>query len=133
MSVLHANMKINRRQLRLTQQDVAEMLNVDRSTYTAYETKRVPSLDVLIKLSKLYCLTLDELVGVVRYDDPIKLKEPNSLFGVENDTLDIFDKYLSPSERKLLFSIRMLNDEHIKEVVSLVEKCLKEDCIPDEK
>ncbi len=122
MSVLHANMRLNRKQLRLTQQDVADMLNVDRSTYTAYETKRVPSLDILIKLCKLYRLTLDELVGFGEIPDTIRLEEESTLFKDDTYELDIFDKHLSADERKLLFSIRMLTDSQITEVNDLIKK-----------
>ncbi len=130
MSVLHANMRLNRKQLRLTQQDIADMLNVDRSTYTAYETKRVPSLDILIKLSKLYCLTLDELVGIVHPGEHIYFEEESNPFK-RDDELDIFDKYLNPAERKLLFSIRMLTDEQVREVIGLIKKYSEENSIPE--
>lgn len=131
MSVLQANMRRNRKQLCLTQQDVADMLNVDRSTYTAYETKRVPSLDIIIKLSKLYRLTLDELVGITRLGDPIHLEDESNPFKKDNE-LDIFDKYITPSERKLLFSIRTLTDEQISEVVKMIKKYSEENSFIDE-
>ncbi len=130
MWMLHENMRIFRKQLQLTQQDVARMLNVDRSTYTSYETKRIPSLDILIKLSRLYCVSLDELVGI-NYDLSLKAtvrEDQSPIFG--NDELDIFDKYLYPSERNLLFSIRLLTKDQIKEVTDLIEKYADENSVP---
>ncbi len=131
MLMLHENMKNFRKQLRLTQQDIADMLNVDRSTYTAYETKRVPSLDILVKLCKLYRVTLDELAGIVNdFSPPCPGVDINTING-NPDTLDIFDKYLSADERKLLFSIRMLNNNQQAEVKNLIETYSKENSLPE--
>ena len=47
----------------LTQGEVAEVLNLDRSTYTYYEKGRVPNLDTLNKLSKLFNVSVAELIG----------------------------------------------------------------------
>ncbi|MFI3326761.1 MAG: helix-turn-helix transcriptional regulator [Clostridia bacterium] len=46
-----------------TQQYVADVLGVHRSTYSYYETgKTEPSLDSIIKLSNLYDISLDRLL-----------------------------------------------------------------------
>ncbi len=46
-----------------TQQYVANVLGVHRSTYSYYETgKTEPSLDSIIKLSNLYNISLDRLL-----------------------------------------------------------------------
>lgn len=45
----------------LTQGEVAEVLNLDRSTYTYYEKGRVPNLDTLNKLSKISTYPLPSL------------------------------------------------------------------------
>lgn len=48
----------------MTQQDVADALSVSRSTYASYESgRRMPPLDVLMRLADLYSITLDELTG----------------------------------------------------------------------
>ena len=131
MLMLHENMKLNRKRLKFTQQDIADMLNVDRSTYTAYETRRVPSLDILVKLCKLYRLTLDELTGV---SDEL----PGKLTAREDDQFDfygdlaIFDRYLTDDERRLLFSIRMLTNEQHDEVVGLIKKYAEENSTSEE-
>lgn len=55
------------RQLRvnrgLTQTQVADYLNVNRTTYTKYESGREPDLDSLRALAKLYDISLDELIS----------------------------------------------------------------------
>ncbi|MDR4986168.1 helix-turn-helix transcriptional regulator [Bacillus cereus] len=48
----------------LSQNDVAIYLNVARSTYTNWEGNRAePDLSTLIKISDLYNISLDNLVG----------------------------------------------------------------------
>ena len=47
----------------LTQTQVAEFLNVKQNTYSQYETeKRQLSIEVLIKLSKLYKVSTDYIL-----------------------------------------------------------------------
>ncbi|MEC2943412.1 helix-turn-helix transcriptional regulator [Bacillus cereus] len=53
-----------RKKNKLTQNDVAHHLNVVRSTYTNWEAGRSePDVSTLIKLSDLYNISLDNLVG----------------------------------------------------------------------
>ncbi|WP_195985511.1 helix-turn-helix transcriptional regulator [Clostridium sp. D33t1_170424_F3] len=49
---------------RYYQRELAEYLEIDRSTYAYYESgKATPPLDTLLQLSDLYGVTLDFLVG----------------------------------------------------------------------
>lgn len=53
-----------RKKNKLTQNDVAYRLNVVRSTYTNWEAGRSePDVSTLIKLSDIYNVSLDNLVG----------------------------------------------------------------------
>lgn len=48
------------------QQEIADYLGIDRSTYAKYETSRKPELDVIIQLAALYGVSVDELLGDYR-------------------------------------------------------------------
>lgn len=49
----------------LTQQAVAEFLNVKQNTYSQYESgKRQLSIDMLIKLAKFYKVTTDYILDL---------------------------------------------------------------------
>lgn len=49
----------------LRQEDIAQRLNVDRSTVTKWETGvSTPTVDKLIAMSKIFGCTVDELLGV---------------------------------------------------------------------
>ena len=51
----------------LNQTDVANTLNISRTTYTQWETgKHQPDVDQLVKLADLFDTSIDLLVG--RYD-----------------------------------------------------------------
>lgn len=56
-------LKIYRKTNNMTQKRVAEYLGIDRSTYAKYETIRKPEIDVVLKLSVLYNVSLDEFMG----------------------------------------------------------------------
>ena len=46
-----------------TQKQVADALNIERSTYTYYETgKTHPDLNAIVKIAKIYSVTLDYLL-----------------------------------------------------------------------
>lgn len=48
----------------LTQKEVAEKLNIPRSTYNSYEQGIAdPNVEKLIKLSQIFNVTIDKLVG----------------------------------------------------------------------
>lgn len=69
METLHKNTICNRlKELRtihnLTQKEVADKINVERSTYSCYELgKTVPHINTLLALSKIYNVPLDYLIG----------------------------------------------------------------------
>ena len=53
-----------REQYGMTQEQVSDVLGIERSTYAYYETSRVPSVETLTKLARLYNTSLDLLAGL---------------------------------------------------------------------
>lgn len=48
----------------MSQKDLADLLNVDRTTVAEWETKdRMPDVFLLIRMADIFDTTLDELVG----------------------------------------------------------------------
>lgn len=63
MKMISKTLKSLRIQNGYTQQNVAEFLGIDRSTYSYYETgKTRPSTEVLARLSFLYHVSIDDFV-----------------------------------------------------------------------
>ncbi len=62
-------LRLLRKSRRLSQNEVATEVHITRSTYSSYETgRRIPSLDVLIILSRFFNTSTDYLLGFT--DDP---------------------------------------------------------------
>lgn len=58
-------LKLLRQQRGLTQLQLAQQLNITKAMISAYETgSRYPSFDILIKLSSLFNVTTDYLLGL---------------------------------------------------------------------
>lgn len=73
-------MKIQRVQCGLTQQEIANRLGIDRTTYTKYETgKSEPSFDTLQKIAELLQIPVTELLQEWKEDTSIKPVKPSSL------------------------------------------------------
>lgn len=66
-----------RKQRKLNQQAVADVLNCSQSVYSRYENGSYePTLSVLIKLADFFQVSLDELVGRVPMDVVVKNETP---------------------------------------------------------
>ena len=64
------NLKKLRKNKKLTQQKIAEMLNVAPTTYLGYEKETSePNINTLIKLADFYNVSLDYLVGREKIND----------------------------------------------------------------
>lgn len=86
------------RQLKI--QDVADYLCCLPSVYSRYENgKREPSVDVLLKLSKLYQVSVDCLVG--------------------ND--QVFDTSITKNEAKMLNAMRQADERARTDALTLLE------------
>lgn len=65
MSQFPDRLKSMRKKLSLTQKEMANKLNIQRVTYSHYETGRSqPSIDTLIILSQILDCSIDYLVGI---------------------------------------------------------------------
>lgn len=62
--IIKDNLKEERKKHGLTQQQVADYLNMSRGAYAQYETgKNTPPLDTMVKLADLYKCSIDYLIG----------------------------------------------------------------------
>ena len=101
----------------LSQQQVANALNIERSTYTRYETGETePGLSAIVKLSAIYNVSPTQLLPMEEADDePVrKLKDT-----VQSDS-PIYQ--LSKDERGLIALYRALNKGEKKQAHELIIK-----------
>ena len=92
----------------LTQQQVANALNVDRSTYTYYETgNTTPSVPVIIKLSKIYNVPYTVFMSIFEEsahegsDTGFRADSFDGRWSVAHDSRYPLGGYVDPYERML--------------------------------
>ena len=116
-----------------SQQQVADALGIDRSTYTYYELgNTTPSAPFIIKLSKIFN------VPYTKFMDPYLKRESEAVLGdsglSQKSLHENRDEYeipetvysLSKEERSFLCMFRLLNSEQKQAVTEEIKKLSKE-------
>ncbi|MBQ8228176.1 MAG: helix-turn-helix transcriptional regulator [Clostridia bacterium] len=119
---LTENLKAYRRKLNLTQSDVAEIINKDRTSIAKYESGAAqPPFSVLRLMAKLYDVTIDELCGiaptsplVVRSDD--KAQDPKSTI------IEKCDK----QEQLMILKFKLMDDDKKRDFMKILNEFLKD-------
>ena len=90
-----------------SQNHIANILGVERSTYTYYETgKTVPVIFDLMRLADLYSVSLDDLLGFhADSSDPLAFGDPRQPF---KTTVRRKERYLSEAVQDLSAEERQL-------------------------
>jgi transcriptional regulator with XRE-family HTH domain len=108
-----------------TQNQIAKLLNIDRSTYAYYETgKTHPDVASLLILSRMYNISLDQLL-----DDETAPKSVSDRHFVKGyvrgnkNSSHIYD--LSPQEKDLIGAYRSCSDEEREEIMRLAFSLIK--------
>lgn len=118
---LAANLRHLRADHEYTQTQIGAKLNISRQAYSNYETgKRIPDLDILIRIANLYHVTLEQLImqpcsgaGVINQNSgPYYV-------GMEIESADTI--YLTKEEVELLSHYRNADEDERK----LTRKVLK--------
>lgn len=136
MQMLAANLKLLREQHRLTQKQVADALNIERSTYTYYERGRtLPTFSTICKLSRIFNVSIDSLAGM---DMPEETELSDSfLFGDEGTSISLQQRgsmyrvsnplsSLPDLEQNLLLKFRQLPQDKKDELMKQLDKYLEE-------
>ena len=102
------NIRTLRKARGLTQVELAKMLDATQKVVTSYETnQRTPTLEKLEKLSKIFGVTIDDIVGK---KEMIVGNEQPHLHGNRRTARvqELFDKLLPPEQRSILKQIQAL-------------------------
>ncbi len=100
----------------LTQQNIADVLGVDRTTYTVYEGGSItPSPATLVKLSQIYNVTVGYLIGVEENHPELRKipdeKQEKKL--LSSDPIFLLKK----EEKELLLYFRVLSDAEKHKII----------------
>lgn len=117
--VVSESLKKVRKEHKLTQQDIADVLGVDRSTYTFYETgKTSPSITTLHKLADIYNVTIGYLAGFEENRPELKTKHMNpSLSAADIDPI----AFLTKDEQIMLMCYRVISNDKKQEVLKYLK------------
>lgn len=123
-SILGRNLLELRKAHRLTQDEVARIIQVKRSTYAYYERGITPSPENIKRLARLFDVTVHFLLYGTEeqvYGEPFVLKDSTPL------TSDLHKlKDIKKDEAKILSYFRLLNKQNkekiAKEILDLYEK-----------
>jgi len=121
--LLGERLKQFRKNIGLSQAQLADILGIDRSTYAYYETNKTnPSIPFLIILSKIFCVTVDELIGI---DESLKMCDSDSVSAAELVTPSVPDELLtlsalSKEERVLIAKYRLLKERDKSEIKKII-------------
>lgn len=115
-------LKYYRHEAGYTQQQIANQLKIERSTYTYYETgKTKPDINTLIKLAKIYDIKYTQLLEGVEDDlDTIVADSSSELYSTKG--IKYRTHASSKFEEELLFRLRNLSPKQQHDVMDLVKK-----------
>ena len=125
-------LKYYRENCELSQQQVANTLNIDGSTYTYYETgKTTPSASTLLKLAKIFNVPCSVFLESINHELALNSLVADSVDRSKNKSEsqdDEEDKIysLSKTEKELLISYRVLNSDKQKKLEEYFQKLIKE-------
>jgi transcriptional regulator with XRE-family HTH domain len=113
MSILGDRIKHRRVELKMTQDDLAELLDTDQKQISKYENnKQTPSAEVLAKISVCLKTTTDWLLGLTNIVDK-PLRDERDLTQREKD---IINAYRNSDFRSLMQYISMDDDKKVATV-----------------
>lgn len=113
--MLNERLRSLRLSMGLTQMQVAEALNIDRSTYTYYETgKTVPDVKTIIKLSKIFNVSYQQILD----DESVDFNINSS---VKDRTLNLSEmSELTKQERLMIVAYRLLTADMKKKYLNKI-------------
>ena len=108
----------------LSQQQISDALSIGRATYARYEGSTSPNYELLIKIAKIYGVTVDELLKKnVVYDDGSEVEvaaEPDVEEKVKTDSklinLTDFEKMVLIKTRLMTYEDKMKLSEYLNNI-----------------
>lgn len=121
MIPISERLKLLRMQRGFTQDEIANYLNIHRTTYTKYETKHAPDVDSLVKIARLYGMSLDELVS----GTPSKSISSKTVPHAPGFYDDVDLGVLSDDEKRMILLLRSCSN--VDKAIYLVKKMILND------
>lgn len=111
-----------------TQQQVADALNLDRSTYTYYEVgKTEPNHRTTIKLARIFEVSVQEIITGEMVPVSNDAKANMNMQRMQYNPYMRLEEEKPSAERSLITKYRSLSDEKREELEAFVAKLVEED------
>ncbi len=121
--MLSENLRVLRKSFKLTQQEVADILGIDRSTYTFYEAgKSTPTKENIVKICDIFNVTVGYLLGVEKNCPELKLANRLDRIDEISESLN----GISRNEKFIIMAYRSLDSEKKEQFIDLVKTALRD-------
>ena len=113
-NILGIKLRRCRKNCNLSQQQVADTLGINRTTYTYYESGRFePSLTTISKLAQIFCVDVSQLLPSEAPESPLS-----------DTTQEIINPIysLTKDEQNLILAFRLLDDSVKSKILDEVTK-----------
>lgn len=118
--MLNEQLRLIRKFNGYTQQQIADILEIDRSTYASYEIGRNrPDIAVLQNFAKIFKVTVDYILNLTE-DSVYRLRDDTNDFNRDIHR-NLLLSELSADEKMLIGTYRQLDDEAKKQIVKEVK------------
>ena len=105
-----------------TQQQIADILNIDRTTYTSYEiSKNTPDIMLLDAFAKIFSVDIDFILHIDTQNIDTLCDEVEA-YEANNDDCSLVSK-LSKEERELIGEYRILSEKDNRKVRKTIASC----------
>ncbi|MCQ2484405.1 MAG: helix-turn-helix domain-containing protein [Clostridia bacterium] len=121
MKFVGEKLKELRADCHMTQDDIAELLNMSRTSFSKYENGAAnPPLNVLRKLSAIYNVPIEYLI----HDEITSIRLNNGKNETEPDVEEALKGFsdLTREEKMLVMKLRLKGSDAIKEIEKLLEE-----------
>ena len=105
-----------------TQQQIADILNIDRTTYTSYEiSKNTPDIMLLDAFAKIFSVDIDFILHIDTQNIDTLCDEVEA-YEANNDDCSLVSK-LSKEERELIGEYRILSEKDKRKMRKTIASC----------
>jgi len=107
-----------RKESKLTQQELADKLNIKRSTLAGYESGKQPSYETLVKLSDIFNVSVDYILGDT--DERKKADHIKAALSDDPELLEFWDEMNEREDLRMYFKkCSELSPETIKKLIHI--------------
>lgn len=120
-SRFRSTLRQKRKELRLSQAEVADKLNIDRTTYTYYESgRRVPNIKVINDIGKVLDIPISTLINTILNEDVVNGPSISKTSKRKNKDNGILFSDLTKQEKEVIVAYRIALSSTKKEIKKLL-------------